>query len=51
MKYNVIDLFVGCGGLSDGFLQTGKFKTLAAADWEYSALKTFKNRLSNKLLI
>jgi len=48
MKYNVIDLFVGCGGLSDGFLQTGKFKTLAAADWEYSALKTFKNRLSNK---
>ena len=48
MKYNLVDLFVGCGGLTDGFLQTGKFKTLAAVDWEYSALKTFKSRLSNK---
>lgn len=48
MKFNIIDLFAGCGGLTDGFLQTGKFNTLAAVDWEYSTIKTLKNRLTTK---
>ncbi len=29
----MIDLFAGCGGLTEGFMQTGKYKTLAAVDW------------------
>jgi DNA (cytosine-5)-methyltransferase 1 len=48
MKYNYIDLFAGCGGLSDGFLQTGKFNTIAAVDWELATVNTLKNRLKTK---
>lgn len=48
MKFNVIDLFVGCGGLTDGFLQTGRFNTLAAVDWEYPTVQTLKKRLITK---
>ena len=48
MKYNVIDLFAGCGGLTDGFLQTGKYNTLAAVDWEFPTVNTLKKRLSEK---
>lgn len=48
MKINVIDLFAGCGGLTDGFLQTGKYNTLAAVDWEFPTVQTLKKRLSVK---
>lgn len=48
MSINIIDLFAGCGGLTDGFLQTNFFNTLAAVDWEFSAVKTLKNRLITK---
>ncbi len=48
MKLNIIDLFAGCGGLTDGFLQTGKYKTLAAVDWEYPTVQTLKKRLITK---
>jgi len=48
MKINVIDLFAGCGGLTEGFLQTGKYNTLAAVDWEFPTVQTLKKRLSTK---
>ncbi len=48
MSLNIIDLFVGCGGLSDGFLQTKRFKTLSAIDWDIDAINTFKKRLKKK---
>ncbi|MDC9723527.1 MAG: DNA cytosine methyltransferase [Urechidicola sp.] len=48
MKINVIDLFAGCGGLTDGFLQTGHYETLASVDWEQPTVKTLKKRLLNK---
>lgn len=48
MKFNVIDLFSGCGGLTDGFLQTQKFNTLAAVDWEFSTVTTLRKRLQTK---
>ena len=47
-KINVIDLFSGCGGLVDGFLQTKNFNTLAAIDWELPAVTTLRNRLTEK---
>lgn len=29
-----IDLFAGCGGLMDGFEQSGHYNTIAAVEWE-----------------
>ncbi len=44
----MIDLFAGCGGLTEGFMQTGKYKTLAAVDWELPTVNTLRKRLSLK---
>lgn len=45
---NVIDLFAGCGGLSDGFEQTHLYKTLACVEWESEPCNTLRKRLSKK---
>ena len=42
MRYNVIDLFAGAGGLSLGFKQTGQVKIIAAAENNLNARKTYK---------
>ena len=47
-KYTFIDLFAGCGGLSEGFLQTGKFKGLAHVEWESPMVNTLRQRLIDK---
>ena len=44
-KYTFIDLFAGCGGLSEGFLQTGRFNALAHVEWEKPMVETLRNRL------
>ena len=45
MAYNFIDLFAGCGGLSEGFLQTGHYRALAHVEWEKPMVDTLRNRL------
>ena len=47
-KKNFIDLFAGCGGLSEGFLQSGKFEALAHVEWEIPMVNTLRNRLQKK---
>lgn len=47
-KYTFIDLFAGCGGLSEGFLQTGKFEGLAHVEWESPMVDTLRKRLIDK---
>ena len=47
-KYTFIDLFAGCGGLSEGFLQSGKFEGLAHVEWELPMVRTLRNRLFKK---
>ena len=47
-KYNLIDLFAGCGGLLDGFMQSEKYLPIASVEWDFAAAKTLANRLSNK---
>ena len=47
-KMNTIDLFAGCGGLMEGFEQTGHFRTVACVEWEKAPLLNLKNRLMTK---
>ena len=47
-KFNIIDLFAGCGGLSDGFKQAEKYNTVAVVEWEKYPCQTIKNRLTKK---
>lgn len=47
-KYKFIDLFAGCGGLEDGFLQSGKYTDVAAVEWLKPQVNTLVRRLENK---
>lgn len=47
-KYNVMDLFAGCGGLLDGFLQTEKYNEVASVEWLKPQVNTLRNRLKTK---
>jgi DNA (cytosine-5)-methyltransferase 1 len=46
-KFTFIDLFSGCGGLSEGFYQQG-LHGLAHVEWETPMVNTLKNRLVKK---
>ena len=47
-KLTFIDLFAGCGGLSEGFLKSNKFEALSHVEWEIPMVKTLRNRLNTK---
>ena len=46
-KYTTIDLFAGAGGLSYGFLQTGRFNLVAAAEINENAWTTYKTNIAD----
>lgn len=41
MKYKVLDLFCGCGGLSKGLIDTGAFEVIAGIDHWSEAINTY----------
>lgn len=45
-KYSIVDLFAGAGGLSYGFLQTGRFEVKAAFENNRNAQKTYKKTMA-----
>lgn len=47
-KLHTIELFAGCGGLLEGFLQQGCYDTLACVEWEKAPCLTLTNRLKQK---
>lgn len=42
---NFIDVFAGCGGLSEGFKQNPNYNFLAAIEWERPQVENFRNHL------
>lgn len=47
-KIKTIDLFAGCGGLMDGFEQSGHYETIAAVEWEKAPCRNLQIRLREK---
>ena len=47
-KIKMIDLFAGCGGLTEGFMQTGKYQEIAAIEWLKPQVDTLRNRMKSK---
>ena len=50
MKYSVIDLFCGCGGLSEGFKLAG-FNIVGGIDFNQKAIDTYKKNFKNATAI
>lgn len=49
-KYNVIDLFSGAGGLSQGFKQA-EYNVLMGVDFDEAALRTYQHNLKNSVAL
>ena len=45
---NTIDLFAGCGGLTEGFKQSGHYNTIACVEWDKAPCDTLRYNLKNK---
>lgn len=47
-KIKIVDLFAGCGGLTEGFMQTGKYDEIAAVEWLKPQVETLRKRMCEK---
>lgn len=49
MAYTTIDLFAGCGGLTEGFRQEG-FSPVFAVEWDRAAAATYAENFGNHIV-
>ncbi len=47
-RIKVIDLFAGCGGLSEGFMKSGLYNEIAAVEWLAPQVETLRYRMKTK---
>lgn len=47
-KLTCLDLFCGAGGLSEGFLETGKYEFIGHVEWEKPMVDTLRNNLHKR---
>ena len=47
-KFRVIDLFAGCGGLSEGFMKSGLYDEVAAVEWLAPQVETLRYRMKTR---
>ena len=47
-KINAIDLFAGCGGLTEGFEASGLYNLIACVEWDKAACDNLRNRMADK---
>lgn len=45
---NTMDLFAGCGGLTEGFNQSGHYNTIACVEWDKATCDTLRYNLKKK---
>jgi len=45
---NTIDLFAGCGGLTEGFKQNGHYNTIACVEWDKLPCDALRHRFNTK---
>ncbi len=48
VKFKIIDLFAGCGGLSEGFMKSGLYNEIAAVEWLAPQVETLRYRMKTK---
>jgi len=41
-RFTLIDLFAGCGGLTRGFVDSGRFRPISAVEWDEDAAATYR---------
>src|SRR5688572_8835584 len=46
-RLRLIDLFAGCGGLTKGFVDTGRFAPVAAVEWDLHAAATYAHNFGD----
>ena len=47
-KIKTIDLFAGCGGLTEGFEQSGHYELVSAVEWDRAPINCLRNRMKTK---
>ncbi len=45
---NTIDLFAGCGGLTEGFEQSGHYKMISGVEWDKTPIDCLRHRMKTR---